>query len=255
MLALLARSLPAPMARLSGDALALVNFATGNVARCSCCCDGDSEGEEVGGEPGSPCSDDRRPGGGGGAGPSQALLVPNAAAPADGTADGTADEDSPGPSSRPPDKPSGSQAAAAAAAAPRAALGGAGGAAGGTHARPGPRRFSKAALAAAGEGGAATAQHPLSLAFRSPLVEGEYREWAAHYHRKARTPSSLLALLRAGQPRVLLPRSIFRTCAPSPPPHPTTPHTHTRTLVHPCRQTSSSPCCWSWPSSSSAACG
>jgi hypothetical protein len=82
LLARLARSLPAPMARLSGDALAFVNFATGNVARCSCCCDGDSEGEEGGGEPGSPCGDGRRSGGGGGVGPSQAVPVPAAVTPA-----------------------------------------------------------------------------------------------------------------------------------------------------------------------------
>ena len=75
-LALLAHCLPAPMARLSGDTLAFVNFATGSSTQCTCCCGAEEEEEEEEEQPDVPCRQDRGSGGDGSSGPSQALRVP-----------------------------------------------------------------------------------------------------------------------------------------------------------------------------------
>ena len=75
-LAVLAQCLPAPMAQLSGDTLAFVNFATGSLPRCSCCCDASEDEEDEPVTPRSPCREHDRGGDHGGAG--QPLLVPGA---------------------------------------------------------------------------------------------------------------------------------------------------------------------------------
>ncbi|KAL4431618.1 hypothetical protein ABPG77_001460 [Micractinium sp. CCAP 211/92] len=190
-LAGLVQCLPAPMARLSADTLAFVNFACGSNVQCTCCCgaDEEEEEEEEEGGAGSPCrDDDRDAGGSGGAGPSQALPVP-----AKGSGGSTAD--TPGPSSRPSVIDNGDEkvtaikgsasAAVAAATAARAEQHGRGLAAlGAASGQPAPR-FSKALVAAAEEHGEGLmAQSWLTLAFRSAMMEREYGRWISQYHIK-----------------------------------------------------------------------
>ncbi|KAL4458960.1 hypothetical protein ABPG75_013825 [Micractinium tetrahymenae] len=195
MLAGLAQCLPAPMARLSADTLAFVNFACGSNAQCTCCCGAEEEEEEAS-APGSPCrGDDRGAGGSGGAGPSQALPVPQAGA-------GGGDADAAGPSSRwwessEDEKKSKGGAAAAAAAAdalPAQAAQRSRGLAGAGASRASPR-FSKALVAAAEEQGEGLmAQSPVTLAFRSAMMEGEYGRWIAQYHIKVDLLFSMLLM-------------------------------------------------------------
>lgn len=190
-LAGLVQCLPAPMARLSADTLAFVNFACGSNVQCTCCCgaDEEEEEEEEEGGAGSPCrGDDRDAGGSGGAGPSQALPMP-----AKGSGGSMAD--TPGPSSRPSVIDNGDEkmtalkgsasAAVAAATAARAEQHGRGLAAlGVASGQPAPR-FSKALVAAAEEQGEGLmAQSWLTLAFRSVMMEREYGRWISQYHIK-----------------------------------------------------------------------
>ena len=195
-LALLAHCLPAPMARLSGDTLAFVNFATGSSTQCTCCCSSEEEEEEEeGAGPSEGCVPPTRPNGhgDGGAAPSQALRVSQ---PSD---------DSPGPSYVHGDGTVQEKLAAAAAAggsaqreecaqldepklslqlsSPR--LSGSDDLSSGPPSPCSSLRFSKALVRAAEEQGeAVTQQSPLTLTFRSPLAEAEYGRWAASLYRK-----------------------------------------------------------------------
>ena len=196
-LAVLARCLPSPMARLSGDTLAFVNFATGSSQRCSCCCSADEEEEEEAG-PIDPCVPPSRTNGRGddGAAPSQALHVPRTsddcagpscvhgddilakkllAAAAAAAAGGNARRDEGAPLEEPKlslqlssPRLSGSDELSSGPSSPTSSL-----------------RFSKALVRAAEEQGeAVTQQSPLTLTFRSPLAEAEYGRWIGSLYYK-----------------------------------------------------------------------
>ncbi|PRW59618.1 hypothetical protein C2E21_1877 [Chlorella sorokiniana] len=205
-LALLARCLPGPMASLSGDTLAFVNFATGSTQQCSCCCSADEEEEEEEeGVPSERCTPPGRPNsrGDGGAAPSQALPVSRRS------------EDRAGPSCVHDDDVLREKLLAAAAAAagsaqreesalldePKLSLQLSSPQLSGDDLSSGPPsptsslRFSKALVRAAEEqGGALTQQSALTLTFRSPLAEAEYGRWAASLYRKGDILFSLLLL-------------------------------------------------------------
>ncbi len=214
-LAVLAQCLPAPMARLSGDTLAFVNFATGSSQRCSCCCSADEEEEEEEEEAGTTdrCAAPGRPNGRGddGAAPSQALHVPRTsddcagpscvhgddilakkllAAAAAAAAGGNAQRDEGAPLEEPKlslqlssPRLSGSDDLSSGPSSPTSSL-----------------RFSKALVRAAEEQGAAvTQQSPLTLTFRSPLAEAEYGRWIGSLYYKVRRAVGRAHCLRGGR--------------------------------------------------------